>query len=154
MTKVGVIGSYNADLTAKAAHIPKPGETILGGGFSVNNGGKGSNQAVAAKKAGAELLFAAKLGQDAFGEKALSLYRSLGIDTSFVILSEKEATGAALIMVDENTAENCILVASGSKLGVNGKLCDIFNAVFLCNLFNMAFTVNAVLLAAVGAGEI
>ena len=116
MTKVGVIGSYNADLTAKAAHIPKPGETILGGGFSVNNGGKGSNQAVAAKKAGAELLFAAKLGQDAFGEKALSLYRSLGIDTSFIILSEKEATGAALIMVDENTAENCILVASGSNL--------------------------------------
>ncbi len=115
MKKVCVIGSYNADLTAKAPHIPMPGETILGSGFSVNNGGKGSNQAVAAKKAGAEISFGVKLGRDSFGEKALALYDSIALDTSYVLFSDKP-TGAALIMVNENTAENCILVSSGSNL--------------------------------------
>ena len=114
--RILVIGSYNADLTARAKRIPGPGETVLGHGFAVTNGGKGSNQAVACAKAGAKCAFIAKLGHDTFGDMAMEMYRSVGLDTSGMLFSETEPTGAALIMVSDTTADNCILVSSGSNL--------------------------------------
>ncbi len=112
-TKVVVIGSSNTDMTIKAERLPKPGETILGGIFVMGPGGKGANQAVAARRLGADVSFICKVGHDIFGDNAIEGYRKEGIDTSRILRSDK-ASGTALILVDGN-AENCIAVAPGAN---------------------------------------
>jgi ribokinase len=109
-----VIGSSNTDMVVQAAHLPVPGETILGGTFFMNAGGKGANQAVAAARLGAAITFIAKVGDDIFGKQAVELFRLEGIDTSYVITDPVQPSGVALITVDAN-AENCIVVASGAN---------------------------------------
>lgn len=109
-----VIGSSNTDMVVKAGHLPAPGETILGGTFFMNAGGKGANQAVAAARLGGNITFVAKTGDDIFGRQAVELFKQEGIDTSFVICDPQHPSGVALITVDEN-AENCIAVASGAN---------------------------------------
>ena len=98
-TKVVVIGSSNTDMTIKAERLPKPGETILGGIFVMGPGGKGANQAVAARRLGADVSFICKVGHDIFGDNAIEGYRKEGIDTSRILRSDK-ASGTALILVD------------------------------------------------------
>jgi len=110
-----VIGSSNTDLIAKAKCLPKPGETVLGGAFSVAPGGKGANQAVAAARLGADVTFMCKVGRDDFGETAKANFVKEGIDVSYVLCSETQPSGVALIAIDEN-AENSIVVASGANL--------------------------------------
>lgn len=112
-TKVVVIGSSNTDMTIKAERLPKPGETILGGIFVMGPGGKGANQAVAARRLGADVSFICKVGHDIFGDNAIEGYRKEGIDTSRILRSDK-ASGTALILVDAK-AENCISVAPGAN---------------------------------------
>ena len=112
-TKVVVIGSSNTDMTIKAERLPKPGETILGGVFVMGPGGKGANQAVAARRLGADVSFICKVGKDIFGDNAIEGYRKEGIDTSRILRSDK-ASGTALILVDAK-AENCIAVAPGAN---------------------------------------
>ncbi|MGM9792268.1 MAG: ribokinase [Candidatus Cryptobacteroides sp.] len=112
-TKVVVIGSSNTDMTIKADRLPKPGETILGGVFVMGPGGKGANQAVAARRLGADVTFICKVGNDIFGDNAIEGYRKEGIDTSRILRSDK-ASGTALILVDAK-AENCISVAPGAN---------------------------------------
>lgn len=112
-TKVVVIGSSNTDMTIKAERLPKPGETILGGIFVMGPGGKGANQAVAARRLGADVSFICKVGKDIFGDNAIEGYRKEGIDTSRILRSDK-ASGTALILVDAK-AENCIAVAPGAN---------------------------------------
>lgn len=112
-TKVVVIGSSNTDMTIKAERLPKPGETILGGVFVMGPGGKGANQAVAARRLGADVSFICKVGKDIFGDNAIEGYRKEGIDTSRILRSDK-ASGTALILVDAK-AENCISVAPGAN---------------------------------------
>lgn len=112
-TKVVVIGSSNTDMTIKAERLPKPGETILGGVFVMGPGGKGANQAVAARRLGADVSFICKVGHDIFGDNAIEGYRKEGIDTSRILRSDK-ASGTALILVDAK-AENCIAVAPGAN---------------------------------------
>ena len=112
-TKVVVIGSSNTDMTIKAERLPKPGETILGGIFVMGPGGKGANQAVAARRLGADVSFICKVGHDIFGDNAIEGYRKEGIDTSSILRSDK-ASGTALILVDAK-AENCIAVAPGAN---------------------------------------
>lgn len=112
-TKVVVIGSSNTDMTIKAERLPKPGETILGGIFVMGPGGKGANQAVAARRLGADVSFICKVGKDIFGDNAIEGYRKEGIDTSRILRSDK-ASGTALILVDAK-AENCISVAPGAN---------------------------------------
>ena len=112
-TKVVVIGSSNTDMTIKAERLPKPGETILGGIFVMGPGGKGANQAVAARRLGADVSFICKVGHDIFGDNAIEGYRKEGIDTSRILRSDK-ASGTALILVDAK-AENCIAVAPGAN---------------------------------------
>jgi len=109
-----VIGSSNTDMVVKAAHLPAPGETILGGTFFMNAGGKGANQAVAAARLGADVIFIAKIGDDIFGKQALELFAQEGIDTSYIIIDAVNPSGVALITVDDK-AENCIVVASGAN---------------------------------------
>ena len=114
MGKVVVFGSFVADLTSRAGKLPAPGETIMGSSFKIGPGGKGSNQGVAAKRAGADLTMITKVGKDVFGDIALNQYKIEGMDTKHVFIDEALETGTALIMVDENTAENQILVVSGA----------------------------------------
>ncbi len=117
MNKVVVVGSSNTDMVIKAGRLPAPGETILGGDFIMNPGGKGANQAVAAAKLDAEVGFVARVGDDLFGEEAVRGYRSHGINVDLVSIDPNEPTGIALIMVDK-TGENCIAVASGANLNL------------------------------------
>ncbi len=115
-SKILVVGSSNTDMTVKTKSLPKPGETVLGGAFTMGGGGKGANQAVAARRLGGDVSFLCKVGNDIFGENSLRSYASEGIDISLVRRSE-QPSGVALISVDEH-AENCIVVASGANADV------------------------------------
>ena len=112
--KIMVVGSTNTDMVVKTDHLPRPGETVLGGTFLMNPGGKGANQAVAAARLGAEVTFVCKTGNDLFGVTTRQQLAEEGIDTSFVFTDPHEPSGVALIAVD-NRAENTIVVASGAN---------------------------------------
>lgn len=109
-----VVGSSNTDMVIKAAHLPRPGETILGGTFFMNPGGKGANQAVAIARLGGPVTFICKTGSDIFGHQSQQLFEEEGINTSYVFSDSENPSGVALITVDEK-AENCIVVASGAN---------------------------------------
>ena len=109
-----VVGSCNTDMVIKAAHLPRPGETILGGTFFMNPGGKGANQAVAIARLGGSVTFICKTGSDIFGHQSQQLFEEEGINTSYVFSDSGNPSGVALITVDEK-AENCIVVASGAN---------------------------------------
>lgn len=111
--KITVIGSSNTDMTVWSPSLPKPGETVLGDGFRMGQGGKGANQAVAARKLGGDVTFICKVGRDMFGNQAKENYEACGLDTSKMLYSAKPS-GVALITVDSN-AENSIVVASGAN---------------------------------------
>lgn len=112
-----VIGSSNTDMVVRTERFPAAGETILGGNFLMNAGGKGANQAVAAARLGGKVTFVCKTGDDVFGKEALKSFVKEGIDTSFTARDSSVPSGVALIMVDSQ-AENVIVVAPGA----NGKL--------------------------------
>ncbi len=114
MSKIAVVGSSNTDMVIKSKHLPAPGETILGGNFLMNPGGKGANQAVAAAKLGGEVVFVARVGQDLFGAEAVKGFKAVGINTEYVVTDSEHPSGVALIMVDDK-GENCISVASGAN---------------------------------------
>lgn len=114
--KILVIGSSNTDMTVKAGKLPLPGETVLGGTFRMGHGGKGANQAIAAKRLGGDVSFACKVGKDSFGKMSLEKYRSENVDISSVMYSDCPS-GVALITVDDN-AENSIVVASGANADI------------------------------------
>ncbi len=109
-----VIGSSNTDMVIKTAHLPAPGETILGGKFLMTPGGKGANQAVAASRLGGSVTFICKTGNDIFGKQSADLFKKEGIDTSCIFDDPEEPSGVALINVDDK-GENCIAVASGAN---------------------------------------
>jgi ribokinase len=113
MSKIVVVGSYVVDLMSRTPHLPKPGETVLGGPFQMGPGGKGGNQATAAARCGSEVTFVTKLGDDVFGREALNHFAAENIDAKFVIVDPSQATGAALIAVDDKS-ENSIVVALGA----------------------------------------
>lgn len=118
MKKIKVIGSSNVDMVVRTSHLPAPGETILGGEFFMNQGGKGANQAVAIKRLGGNLIFMAKLGNDVLGRQSVGYFKKEGIDTRYIALDEDSASGVALISVDDH-AENSIVVASGANMLLN-----------------------------------
>ena len=117
--KITVMGSFVVDLTGRAPHLPVTGETVKGSNFKMGPGGKGSNQGVAAQRAGAEVTMITKVGVDAFGSIALENFKKEGMDTKFVFTDEEHETGAALIMVDENTSANKIMVLLGACEHIN-----------------------------------
>lgn len=114
MNRIIVIGSSNTDMVVKTKKLPAPGETVLGGTFLMNPGGKGANQAVAGARLDGNVTFVTKTGNDLFGEQAVHLFNFEGIDTRFIIRDARNPSGIALITVDEN-GENCIVVAPGSN---------------------------------------
>ncbi|HLO60895.1 MAG TPA: ribokinase [Bacteroidales bacterium] len=112
--KIAVIGSTNTDMVVVTDTLPRPGETLLGGKFFMNAGGKGANQAVAAARLGGNVSFVAKTGNDVFGRQAKELFSKEGINTRAVCTDEESASGVALINVDKH-GENCIAVAPGAN---------------------------------------
>jgi ribokinase len=117
-SNIVVIGSSNTDLIIKVDRIPRPGETILGGEFSIAAGGKGANQAVSAARAGGAVTFVARVGRDMFGQKAIDGFVKDHINIDYVLKDKTHPSGMALIFVDRN-GENSIAVAAGA----NGALC-------------------------------
>ena len=101
-------------MVIKTRHLPRPGETVLGGTFFMNPGGKGANQAVAVARLGGQVSFICKTGSDIFGHQSQQLFEEEGIDISYIFSDSKNPSGVALITVDEQ-AENCIVVASGAN---------------------------------------
>lgn len=114
MKKVAVVGSFVVDLMARTPHLPEPGETVMGSYFKAGPGGKGANQAAAAKKAGSQLVFSTKIGRDSFAEIAKSSFEENGISLEYVFENSQAPTGAALISVDEATSQNEIVVVLGA----------------------------------------
>ncbi len=117
---VAILGIFVADLAFRAGRQPAMGETLMGSGFRMGPGGKGSNQAVAAARAGARVSFISRLGQDAFGEIALATWKAEGI-TPRVALAPDEPTGAAYIFVSDETGENAIIVVPGAADGMSAR---------------------------------
>src|SRR6202007_3045028 len=111
---IAVIGSANVDLTTFHEAFPKPGETIFGKSFDLGFGGKGANQAVAARLSGADVAMVAKLGNDLFGEATVKNFASFGIDTSHVRIVDGVSSGVAPIFVEPN-GQNRIIVVKGAN---------------------------------------
>lgn len=112
--KITVVGSVNLDLVASADRLPAPGETVMGGAFASHPGGKGANQALAARRLGADVSLIAKVGRDANADEALALLKQDSVDLSGVHVSEVAPTGVALITVAPD-GENQIVVAPGAN---------------------------------------
>jgi ribokinase len=93
MNSILVIGSSNTDMVIKTEKMPAPGETILGGAFLMNPGGKGANQAVAAARLGGKVTFITKRGNDLFGNQAVELFIREGIDTRYVVKDPERPSG-------------------------------------------------------------
>lgn len=110
---VSILGIFVADTAYLARRMPAVGETITGSGFSVGPGGKGSNQAVAAARAGSPVSFISKIGHDTFGDMALRTYAEAGV-TPKVIQMDDLPTGAAFIYVNDQNGENAIIVYPGA----------------------------------------
>ncbi len=109
-------------MVVKATKLPGPGETILGGAFLMNPGGKGANQAMAAQRlqsGKSQVVFIAKVGSDIFGQEAVEGFEKAGMDTRFVLQDDEAPSGVALIGVDEQ-GENSIMVAPGANANLTG----------------------------------
>ncbi len=118
--KIVVVGSSNTDMIIKAPRIPKPGETVLGGRFSMAPGGKGAIQAVAAARAGGDVVFVARVGSDFFGERAIKSFNLDKIDAGLIPKDREEPSGIALVFVDE-AGQNSIAVAAGANAKLSRK---------------------------------
>jgi len=112
--RIAVVGSANIDLTTFAERFPKPGETIFGQKFDLGFGGKGANQAVAARLCGAEVFMVARVGDDLFGPATIENFRKLGIDPTHVRQVDGLSSGVAPIFV-EPSGQNRILVVKGAN---------------------------------------
>ena len=112
--RIAVVGSANIDLTTFTAQFPKPGETIFGQKFDLGFGGKGANQAVAARLCGAEVFMVARVGSDLFGPATIENFKKLGIDATHVKQVEGLSSGVAPIFVDPQ-GQNRILVVKGAN---------------------------------------
>ena len=122
MVSVAVLGSFNMDLAVAAPVLPGPGRTVLGRSFFQGPGGKGSNQAVGARRLGAETAFLGAVGDDEYGRAARALLQREGIDDSGLAVVD-EPTGVALIVVDDR-GENQIAVAPGANRAVTPEMVE------------------------------
>ena len=112
--KVTVFGSFVVDLMARTPHLPAPGETVKGSFFKQGAGGKGFNQGIAAHKTGGDVAMITKLGRDSMANIATDAMDDVGMPKDYLFYNDEVATGIALIMVDENTSQNEIVIVSGA----------------------------------------
>ena len=118
-----VVGSSNTDMVVKASKLPSPGETVLGGDFSIVAGGKGANQAVAAARLGGKVSLVANVGRDSFGDQTLTQLQQEKINCQFITQDSQRPSGVALISVDDQ-GENHIVVAPGANSGLEQRHID------------------------------
>ena len=135
--KIVVVGSCNTDMVLKTERFPKPGETILGGDFYTFHGGKGANQAVAAARAGGDVKFICRVGNDTFGSNAIEHFLRENIDISSIVQDKEAPTGVAMITVNSE-GENSIIVASGANALLKTK--DVENGIEKSNGSNWIIT--------------
>ena len=112
--KVTVFGSFVVDLMGRTPHLPVPGETVKGSFFKQGAGGKGFNQGIAAHKAGGDVAMITKIGRDSFADVALTAMDEVGMSKDYLFYNDEVATGIALILVDENTSQNEIVIVPGA----------------------------------------
>ena len=112
--KITVFGSFVVDLMGRTPHLPVPGETVKGSLFKQGAGGKGFNQAIAAHKAGGDVAMATKLGRDSMAQVATDAMDLVGMPKDYLFYHPEAHTGIALIMVDENTSQNMIVIVPGA----------------------------------------
>lgn len=151
---VTILGIYACDLTFLASRLPHIGETLIGSDFRMGPGGKGSNQVIAARRAGAEVNFIAKIGKDAFGAQAKQMYSDEGVITDYLFETADHPTGTAFIYVNDQSAYNAIIVVPGaagqiSAAEINQAEASIAaSAVFMCQLETpLAVTAHALAIA-------
>jgi len=113
VSNVVILGVFVADNTYRAPRQPRIGETILGSNFALGPGGKGSNQAVAAARLGADVTFISKIGEDPFGDMAMALWAEAGVKTEVQRVPESY-TGAASIFLEESSGNNAIIICPGA----------------------------------------
>ena len=139
MNKLSILGIFVADL-AFFGKIPKVGETILGEDFVVGPGGKGSNQSVAAGKAGASIDFITKVGDDDYGKMAYRIYKETNVGSDYVYISKEHSTGVGAILLNKDSGENAISVVPGAAGALtiqdidNAKDVIINSSIFLTQL--------------------
>ena len=119
-----VFGIFVADICFFADSIPVAGQTILGDKYLIGPGGKGSNQAIAAARAGGEVSFISKVGSDNYADLAISLYKDSGINYDGLEIDENESTGSAGILINRKTGENAINVVPGAAGTIGKNLID------------------------------
>jgi ribokinase len=135
-----VMGIFAADLTFLTPKKPEWAETVIGSGFRIGPGGKGSNQAIAVARLSAPVQFLAKIGRDEFGAMARGIYEQEGVGTSYLFESSEAPTGAAAIIIDDRTGENAIIVVPGAAAMLSPAEIDLAgeaigrSAVFLTQL--------------------
>ena len=129
MKNLLVLGSSNTDMVVSVDEIPVPGQTVIGKSFEIFGGGKGGNQAIAARRAGANVKFLVSVGDDTYGGTALERYRREGIDVGSAQILAGTPSGIALIFVAAN-GENCIAVASGANPRLDPAYIDAQSASF------------------------
>lgn len=113
-SKVAVFGSFFVDLMARTPHFPQAGETVKGNMFKMGPGGKGFNQCVAAHKAGANATMITKVGKDEFANVALNIMKELNMNQEYIFTTEQSSTGMALILVNEESGQNEIVIVPGT----------------------------------------
>ena len=113
--RIAILGAFLADAAFRISRLPRMGETVIGRSVALAPGGKGSNQALAAARLGAEVLFVSRLGQDALAGMALEMWEEAGV-TPLVSRSESASTGIACVMVDAETGDNAIVGHPGAAL--------------------------------------
>jgi len=112
--KIVVFGSYVTDLMFRVPRLPVKGETLIASTFKMGPGGKGANQAVAAKRAGANVSMITKIGKDKFGEIAMENFQKEGIDSKYIFLDDEYPTACAAVLVNESTGDNQIALTYGA----------------------------------------
>jgi ribokinase len=128
--KIVVVGSSNTDITGRAERLPRHGETVMGNAMMIGPGGKGLNQAtaahLAAKGSDCDMVFVSRIGSDAFGKVLIDHMDSVGMDRHAVIVSATDTTGCAIIEIEEDSAQNRIVVIPGANSNLSAD--DIFAA--------------------------
>jgi ribokinase len=122
--RIAVLGLFTLDLTSRVPRLPHWHETLPGLGATLGPGGKASNQAIAAARLGAAASFIGKVGADPFGEMAKRLYDREGVDRTHLATSDSDATGTALILIDDTSGHNAIVVNNGATAALTAAELD------------------------------
>jgi ribokinase len=143
MKKIACLGSFITELTFRTDRLPMPGESMLSDSFKMGPGGKGANQAVAARRAGGNISLMVKVGNDILARFAHENLKKEGFSEKYIVVDEKNVTGVAFICVNKNTGENSIIVVPGACEHVTGEDIALFeNEIETCDIFLAQLEVN------------